>query len=84
MNELAPRTQIIYVPRHALGNLSHRDCESGFVQRDEGTRVLCRFFKRDGSLRTRANGEWCGREDVIEHDHTTAERIAEIVRELEI
>ena len=53
-------TQIIYVPEHANGNMSHPDCERGFVtsiQKDREA-AFCRYWTKDLSdLRTRANSE---------------------------
>lgn len=78
MNELQPGTQIIYVPRHANGNESHRDGETGYVERDEGKRVLCRFWRKGfgaRQLRTIANGEYCSRDTVIVKDTVPQEDV---------
>lgn len=58
--ELKPGTQIIYVPYHAHGDIDHRDAQAGFVTsvREDGT-ALCRYFYKDGTLRTAANSERC-------------------------
>jgi hypothetical protein len=71
--ELMPEgTQVVYVPTHAHGDMAHKDCERGWVQRDEGKRVLCRFFRRNGErllLRTLANGEFCSRDSLVVQDY---------------
>lgn len=59
-----PGTQIAYIPLHAEGDISHPDCEFGFVTSSrilpDGPRVYwCRFWykNRPGELRTIRNSE---------------------------
>ena len=64
MEELKPGMQIIYVPTHANGDISHPDCEAGFVTSVRGDAAFCRYWRRDikpsgyySELRTKANSE---------------------------
>lgn len=80
---LTSGTQITYVPTHAHGDAKHRDCEQGFVERDEGNRVLCRFFRRDGKgLRTCANGEWCSRNSLVVQVNMEQGKIEDAIRQM--
>ena len=51
-------TQIAYVPRHAEGNIKHKDVQFGFVTSKTQNGAFCRYFRSDGKgLRTTANSE---------------------------
>jgi len=52
-------TQIIYVPSHADGNVTHPDCQAGFVTSLRNDFAFCRYWSKHhpGELRTRANSE---------------------------
>lgn len=55
-------TQIVYVPVHAHGNITHRDCEEGFIADKLGIRldyIHCRYWSKENPefLRTTASGE---------------------------
>jgi hypothetical protein len=53
-------TQIAYVPKHANGNLKHKDVEFGFAMGEPNVDyVFCRYWHkgRPGKLRTISNGE---------------------------
>ena len=62
--------QILYVPNHAMGDITHPDVEAGFVvgthSDAEHSVIICRFFNRDGSLRTVANSERCSPLNLVE------------------
>lgn len=58
---------VIYVPTHAHGDTTHPDCEHGFVtsvSERTGT-VFCKFYNKDGTLRTVANSEGCNPADLV-------------------
>jgi len=57
--QFAPGDPIIYVPQHAKGDITHRDCEHGTVQHiDLSTETaFCTFRYPSGELRTTANAE---------------------------
>lgn len=56
---LTPGTQIIYVPTHAAGDVTHPDAEAGFVTAVRGNVAFCRYWSKTkpGELRTKANSE---------------------------
>lgn len=56
---LTPGTQIIYVPTHAAGDVTHPDAEAGFVTAVRGDVAFCRYWSKahPGELRTKANSE---------------------------
>ena len=66
-------TQIAYVPRHANGNIEHKDVQFGFVTsvaslpRDL---IFCRYWSKHslGKLRTKANSEATSHALLIEYD----------------
>lgn len=41
--------QIICIPPHA-DHYSHKDCERGFVTKDNGNTVFCRFFRKNTQM----------------------------------
>ena len=45
-------TQIAYVPSRANENLTHESVEYGFVTSVRGDFAFCRYWGRDGKLRT--------------------------------
>ena len=51
--DLAVGTQVIYVPTHAEDDLSHFDCEEGFVTSVKGGYAFVRYFAKDGGARLR-------------------------------
>jgi len=71
MSELERGTQILYVPSHADGDVSHCDVEVGFVTQDAGERgAFCRYWSKSSAhtLRTKANSELTPREMIIVQD----------------
>jgi len=62
--------QILYVPTHANGDVSHPDVESGFVTSVSNYGVFCRFWSKfdPSELRTKANSERAGFRDVVRYD----------------
>lgn len=62
--------QIIYVPPHADGNLTHPDCEQGFVTSTKDNVAFCRYFSKFYSgLRTLANSEYTPTNLLVRTDH---------------
>lgn len=67
--------QIMYVPLHVRQSyprnewVSHNDSELGFVWKDEGDTVLCRYWSKHHPemLRTRANSERCDKSSLFYH-----------------
>lgn len=63
MSDFKPTQQIAYVPRHANGDVAHRDVEHGFVTSTKrsalGLTVYCRYWSKyhPDTLRTQANSE---------------------------
>lgn len=55
--QLQKGTQVAYVPSHARNNIAHPDVEFGFVVSVRENGAFCRYFYRNGELRTRANSE---------------------------
>lgn len=72
-NRLRPGTQILYVPDHAKGNLSHQDVEKGFVEfiRPELGMAFCRYYSKydEKELRTKANAERSPIRNIVIKDH---------------
>ena len=54
---LSKGMQIAYVPTHANGNIAHPDVEFGFVTSVTDNGAFCRYFYRNGELRTKSNSE---------------------------
>jgi hypothetical protein len=82
LNEkLEPGDQVIYVPLHAEGDLTHPDCERGFVTTDNGVNVFVRYFAKDNPrrLRTTANSECTPRRFLVRKDHTPDYVIRELL-----
>lgn len=52
-------TQVAYIPRHARGDINHRDVQFGFVTSVRGDAAFCRYWSNFDSrqLRTVANSE---------------------------
>ena len=84
-NQLRVGTQIIYVPDHADGSLSHPDCQPGFVTSVSKDGVFCRYWsKHDPStLRTKANSELTPRRLLVIVDTRPQEEVREALREIE-
>lgn len=84
MNTLPPGTQIIYVPGLAHGDKPNADCETGFVERDDGSRfVACRFWRKGSQqLRTIANGEACRRDTLVIQNTVPQEVVAAVQESL--
>jgi hypothetical protein len=67
MKQFKEGDTIVYIPMHAKGNRNYPDCEHGFVTHVSkiiGT-VYCKFYNRDGTLRTKANSEGCNPDDLV-------------------
>jgi len=64
-------TQVLYVPRHAHGDLNHPDVEEGFVTSarrvGEVALVWCRFWSKEDPtlLRTLSCSERCNPNDLF-------------------
>jgi hypothetical protein len=56
---MKPGTQVVYIPNHAEGDLSHPDVEFGFAVMEMNGAHFCRFWRKGhiGELRTKANSE---------------------------
>lgn len=79
-------TQIIYVPRHAEGSITHRDCEEGFITsvgRTEGD-YFCRYWSKysPGELRTKANSELTPGENLVVKDTHPQEEVDRFLESL--
>jgi len=69
-------TQILYVPTHAEGNLSHPDVEAGFVTSVRDDTVFCRYWRKDLSeLRTKANSEGTPADLLVTQDSVSQSRV---------
>lgn len=87
---------VIYMPVHANGIITHKDCEMGFVTSVVGDAAFCRFLRREESdgpfldkesvidaLRTRANSEMVNRDCLIKmHGLISQYVINEVIEEL--
>lgn len=74
--------QIVYLPQHTEGDMNHPDAELGFVvstryRQGVPPEALCRFWRRGhpGELRTVANGEWAGVEDLALYDSVPQDQV---------
>lgn len=84
-------SQVIYVPRHAAGDVNHPDCEKGFVTSlsPAGTVAFCRYFYNAkygahcGQLRTTANSEATPIEMLVERNHRMQSDINDLLRLIE-
>jgi len=45
-----------YVPRHAYGDETHSDCETGVVSSKNNRFVFVKYYRADGTLKTTAQG----------------------------
>jgi len=65
-------TQIAYIPRHANGDIHHKDVEFGFVMSvtPGGLGARCRYWRKNepGQLKTVANSELTALTDLVEHN----------------
>ena len=76
-------TQIIYVPTHANGDTSHRDCQTGFLAYDKeftptsNLMAYCRYWSKHspGELRTKANAELTPLNLVVFQDTVPQEQV---------
>jgi hypothetical protein len=92
MDELLKEgTQVIYVPRHADGKITHPDCQYGFVTSLRGDLIFCRFWRegtykpfddqeKSPELRTTANSEACDRETLVVMDYIQQRHIDKTLR----
>jgi len=61
--------QVVYVPRHANGNIDHPDCEQGFITSVRGSTAFCRFWsKTHEGLRTESCSESVHISDLVACD----------------
>lgn len=76
-------TQIIYVPNHADGDVSHPDCEAGFVTSACATTAFCRYWYRSypGELRTKANSENTPIDNLVIQDTVPQSRVEQALKE---
>jgi len=75
LHKLQRGTQIIYVPMHAKGDVTHKDCEMGFVDYVRGGLVFCRYWNKDGSLRTTLNAEQTPLEHIVIRDSVPQSKV---------
>ena len=62
--------QIAYIPLHAEGDIKHPDVEFGFITGfNSHDDPFCRYYYRDGGMRTTANSECTPRDMVVPHKH---------------
>ena len=47
LNIFKQKEQVAYIPLHAKGNINHPDVQFGFVVRDAGHIVFCRYWNRE-------------------------------------
>ena len=80
--KLQPGTQIIYVPTHAQEDISHPDCEEGFVTRVKNTHAFCRYWSkyRPGELRTKANSEATPLDCLVIRDTVPQEEVDRMIK----
>ncbi len=77
-------TQIIYVPLHAEGDISHKDCEYGFITAVREDTVFCRFWYapcNNPALRTHVNSESCGKHLLVVQDTVDQEHVEQALKE---
>lgn len=82
--QMAPGTQVVYIPNHAHADREHRDCELGFVEYHPpgSDMVHCRYFRRGTTeLRTVANSEVTPLVNLEVEEHTDQELVAELLRQ---
>ena len=80
--------QIVYVPEHANGDMSHPDVDFGFVWRRneyDGNLYFCRYWSKfhDGELRTKANSESTHVRDLRLHWSVPQRNVDKKIREIE-
>jgi len=77
--------QVIYVPDHAKGDVTHPDCEKGFVTTDQGEDAFVRYFSKDMDrsdlLRTKANSERTPKRLLIRQKHHTVRFVESLMEE---
>jgi hypothetical protein len=83
-----PGTQVLYIPRHAHGDLNHPDVEAGFVTSahkvNQVAYVCCRFWANDGSnrLRTLSCSECCNPNNLYIKDTRPQRRVDDWIAHL--
>ena len=70
-------TQIIYVPTHANGDVDHPDCEAGFITSTVEDAAFCRYWNKDGSLRTVSSSEKTYFSDLVAKDTVLQGKVKE-------
>jgi len=59
-------TQIIYTPSHVKGDITHPDCEHGFVTSVAVNGAFCRYWRKgENTLRTKMNSELTSFDDLV-------------------
>ncbi len=81
---MQPGTQIIYIPSHAKGDSTHKDCEEGFVVSiaESSLKAWCRFWCNSNpeELRTKANSEFTPLKRLIVQDTRPQQVITNVCR----
>ncbi len=77
-------TQIIYVPDHARGDITHPDCEEGFVTSEHEKWAFCRFFKMMpcNELKPVASKEMVLMKNLVKHPHRPQYIVDNLIKEL--
>lgn len=79
MTQLKRGTQIAYIPTRANGDIAHKDVEFGFVTSGptaDGS-YFCRYYYKNGELRTKANSECTHFNDLRVCDSRLQSRVEE-------
>ena len=82
IENLTRGTQIIYVPKHANGDIKHPDCEWGFVTSVQGDSAFCRYWKEDSlKLKTTTYSELTPVHLLVAHDTVPQELVINALEE---
>jgi hypothetical protein len=83
MNSLNEGDQIIYVPRHANGDINHPDCEKGFITSVRGNTAFCRYFsKYNTGLRTLSCSEATPTDLLVKQRHHSQRIIDKLMEKI--
>ena len=87
-NVIHKGTQILYVPTHAKGDISHPDVQHGFVMEDRSDIDCCRCRywikgKEGKELRTKTNSELTPIPNIVQRSSTEHYVVSEFIRRIE-
>jgi len=81
-------TQIVYIPTHAEGDVTHPDCEFGFIfgsSHNSGDKAyFCRYWRKrqPGVLRTTACSELTNARDIQEYQSVPQEVVTKTIDQI--